>query len=244
MTRRQSILIISISLLAAVTAQGESRIETGDESSPDGTAQPTRIEPPRFRERTDAIANIISKCYSRFARRSDQMGRVVARVNVAPDGSGTVVSVPPGTEAWQEESVRCVVQSLSFEPGTRDGIPVAAEVAVPIAFHIEGTQEVSYLRVATSPEEMERALRHCYPSDSISMATPKFRVDVNTQGRAVKIELVESSGDTSLDEAGVCVLESITFQPTKQNGLAVSSSAIVPVNVRPPRHAGVRTPQP
>lgn len=244
MTRCRSILIIAISLLAAGTAQGDNGVEAGNESSPDATAQSAKIEPPRFRERNETIANHISRCYSLLARRTRQMGRVVVRVSVAPDGSATVVSLPPGTEAWQEQTARCVVKSLSFEPGTRDGVPVAAEVAVPIAFNIEGSQDVSYLRVATSPEEMERALRRCYPADALSIATPKFRVDVNPRGRAVDIKLVESSGDASLDEAGACVLESITFQPTKQGDQRVSSTAIIPVTVRPPRQAAASAPHP
>ena len=171
------------------------------------------------------------------------MGRVVVGVSIAADGNPTVVSVPPGTVDWQEETARCAVRTMSFEPGTRDGVPVAAEVDVPINFSIEGTADVTYLRVATSDEELERALRHCYPADEISMATPKFRVDVDSRGRTVDFELVESSGVATLDEAGACMLESISFQPTKQGDRPVSSTAIVPITVRPPKQAIPRAQQ-
>lgn len=240
MTRRWSALGIAIILLASAVARGES--ETGTPAEP--AVQPGKVEPPRLQARSQAVADQVSRCYSRFARRTSQMGRVVARVNVAPDGSATVASLPPGIEPWQEQTARCVVQALPFEPGTRDGVPVAAEVEMPIAFMIEGVEEVTYLSVATSQEEIERALRHCYPADAISIGTPKFRVAVNSQGRAVKIALVESSGDASLDEAGACVLESISFQPTKQGDQPVSSSAIIPVTIRPPKQAATRAPQP
>jgi TonB family protein len=240
MMRCWSILGTVIILFSSVTAQGES--ETEDPTGP--TIQTGKIEPPRIQQHSRTVAKQISRCYSLFARRTSQMGRVVVRVNVAPDGSPTIVSLPPGIEAWQEQTARCVVQSLSFDPATRDGEPMAAEVEVPVAFMIEGAEEVTYLSVATSAEEMERALRHCYPVDAISIGTPKFRVAVNSRGRAIDIKLVESSGDSSLDAAGACVLESMTFQPTKQGNQSVSSTATIPVTVRPPKQAAARAPQP
>jgi hypothetical protein len=165
------------------------------------------------------------------------MGRVVATVALDGDGKVTAISLPPGVEPWQEQTARCVVEALSFTPATRSGVAVASEVQVPLAFTIEGTEEVTYLKLAANAEEMERALQLCYPVDSIAIATPQYRVTVNSKGKVVKVELAESSGDVDLDEAGACVLESIDYEPTKQGKMRVTSTAIIPVALRPPKQA-------
>jgi TonB family protein len=222
------ISIMAMILLAPAAALGESE---GDE-----------IQPPRMQPRSQSQSLDISHCYSRFARKTGQMGRVVVRVNVAPDGSASVVGFPPGIEPWQEQTARCVVRALSFTPATKGGVPVAAQVDMPLAFTIEGTADVAYLKVAASSEEMESALQACYPPDTLSIATPKFRVSVSSRGRAEDVTLVESSGDKSMDEAGACVLKSIAYEPTKLGKKSVGSSAIIPITVRPPKQATVRTP--
>lgn len=201
------------------------------------SAQSGQIEPPRFQARTSTQESQVSRCYSRFARSTGQMGRVVARVTIEPDGRPSEVSFPPGIEDWQEQTARCVVQVLSYEPATKDGVPIAAEVDMPFVFTMEGSEKISHLKVSSTDEEMELALRDCYPADAIAIAKPTFRVTVSPRGKAVDVELVESSGDVSLDRAGACLLKAIAFQPTTQGKRPISSTAIIPVTVRPPKQA-------
>jgi outer membrane biosynthesis protein TonB len=208
------------------------------------SAQSGHIEPPRIQTRTLTQESQVSRCYSHFARNSGQMGRVVARVTIEPDGRPSEVSFPPGIEDWQERTARCVVQVLSYEPATKDGVPVAAEVAMPFVFTLEGSGKISHLEVASTDEEVERALRDCYPADAISIAEPAFRVTVSRRGKAVDVELVESSGDESLDRAGACLLQAIDFQPTMRGNQPISSTAIIPVTVRPPKQAATGNSQP
>jgi len=206
------------------------------------SAQSADLQPPKMAPLSQAQEAQVSECYSRFARKTGQMGRVIVRVIIAPDGSVSEAGFPPGVAAWQEQTARCVLEVVPFTPGTRDGTPVTAQVNIPIMFSLEESQGVTFVKVKSTDEEMEAALRDCYPADTISIATPKFRVAVSPRGRAVDVELVESSGDDSLDRAGACVLKALNFDPTKQGSQPVSSSAIIPVTVRPPKRAASAAP--
>jgi hypothetical protein len=208
------------------------------------SAQSADLQPPKMAMRSQAQEAQVSACYSRFARNTGQMGRVIVRVTIAPDGSVAEAGFPPGIAAWQEQTARCVLQVVPFTPGTKDGTPVTAQVDMPIVFSLDDSGRVTFLKVKSTDEEMEAALRDCYPADTISIATPKFRVAVSPRGRAMDVKLVESSGDENLDRAGACVLKALNFHPTKQGNEPVSSSAIIPVTVRPPKRAASTAPQP
>lgn len=199
------------------------------------------LQPPRFGPHSRSK---IAGCYSRYAQKTGRMGRIVATVALDADGKVTAISLPPGIEPWQEQTARCVADVLSFMPATRDGINVASEVQLPLVFTIEGAEKVTYLKVAATAEELERALQACYPTGSLAMATPKYRVTVNSSGKAVKVELAESSGDADLDEAGTCVLKSIGYEPTMQGKRRVQSTAIIPISLRPPKRAPGNPPPP
>lgn len=172
------------------------------------------------------------------------MGRFIVTVTLDAEGNVTAVSLPPGIEPWQEQAARCVVRVLTFEPATRDGVAVASQASVPLAFAFEDAAEITYLRMSATADEIEHALQNCYPADSIAMATPQYRVTVNPKGKAIMVKLAESSGDAELDEAGACVLKSIDYEPTKQGKLPVTSTAVIPITLRPPKRAAGKPPPP
>lgn len=49
-----------------------------------------------------------------------------------------------------------------------------------------------------------------------------------------KAELLESSGNTALDEAGACILRYLAFVAARRNGRAGESTLNWPILVRPP----------
>ena len=89
----------------------------------------------------------------------------------------------------------------------------------------------------------EAALQACYPAGAISIATPQYRVTVDSRGRAVEVELAESSGDETLDRAGECFLRTIRYAPTKAGNEKITSTAVIPVTLRPPKRS-TSTPPP
>ena len=190
------------------------------------------ISPPKIQK---GSSGKVGNCYSLYARRTGRQGLLHVVATIEPDGHVSQIEMPPGIDSWQEETARCVMGVLKFEPGTRDGVPVAAKVQVPLNFALEDSEKISILKVASTKPEIEDAYRKCYPPDAFALAEPKYRVTVNAKGKATKIELVESVGDAALDQAGVCMLESVTFQPTMQGKHPVESTAILPVTLRPPK---------
>jgi periplasmic protein TonB len=57
-----------------------------------------------------------------------------------------------------------------------------------------------------------------------------LRVEVNREGRANKVELHRSSGSQKLDEAAIRVVNTWNFVPAKVDGVAITSTVIVPID--------------
>ncbi len=73
--------------------------------------------------------------YPRLARRRGWQGTVLLAVEVKEDGSVGAVSVRTGSPyPILDESALEAVKKWRFTPGTKDGLPVAMEVLVPVHF--------------------------------------------------------------------------------------------------------------
>ncbi len=59
-------------------------------------------------------------------------------------------------------------------------------------------------------------------------------VSIDASGRVRKAELVASSGDETLDSAGVCILHKMSFVPARRNDVSVESTLSWPILVRLP----------
>jgi len=177
-------------------------------------------------------------CYDPAARRAGAEGRLEIVVTVQADGSVGNIEFPPGTEAWQESTARCLVGLATFTPGTRDGVAVASRVRVPVNFTLpdddpERPHELTYPKLISSPDDIEDAYRTCYPPNEVTLAQPKYRVTVNEHGRATDIELVDSSGLDAMDVAGRCMLEHFRFEPMRRDREALRATFVLPVILRP-----------
>lgn len=191
-----------------------------------------RVVPPRLDR--GKLADL-SDCYARSARRAGAEGEIRIKLIVGTDGYVTEYELPAGIERWQEVTADCVVPRLRYVPATRDGVPFAETVDFSLTFALEGSEPLTLARLTASEDEIEGALRSCYPSDQEGSATPEYRVTVNVRGWPSQVMLVKSSGDKKLDKAGACVLKKVRYEPAKRGERAVMSTLLVPLTVRPPR---------
>lgn len=175
-----------------------------------------------------------SNCYPEKIIRLGKMGRMVAVLTIGPDGSVTKLTLPAGNEPWHESTARCIVDKIAFSPGTRDGLPVEAEVELPITLKI-GEGELAAPKLRSTGDELEAAYRACYPAELLSIATVGYRFTISPSGRATKAEVVSGSGNPELDAVGTCILGMLEFTPFKQNGRNLRSNVVWELPIRPPR---------
>jgi TonB family protein len=110
-------------------------------------------------------------------------------------------------------------------------------VLVPLEFNLTANRhydaEVEPPRPRSDEAAILAAYRKCYPADQTAMVTILYRITVARTGRVRKAELVESSGNAALDEAGTCILRNLSFVPARRNGINVESTLNWPLLVRP-----------
>ena len=177
----------------------------------------------------------ISKCYSQTARRAGEEGRLLVTATIEADGSLGQYELPAGVEPWQAETAKCVLGVLKFQPGTVDGVPVAARATFPIIFALIGNPPIQFIKLVSTEAEFDEANRACYPPDLNVSATPKYRTTVSRLGKATKVEVVESSGNKKLDEAGICLLKRLKFQPAMAGDEKIVITSVFPVPLSPPK---------
>ena len=182
-------------------------------------------------------------CYSTYRRRNWLESRATAIVEVAPDGSIVAIKLPEDMPALQKKTVRCLLAKFTFSPAVKDGVPAAGTVFVPLNFELAASGAVTYAKVAASPEEMESALRACYPPDSLAMGEALYEVAVSEAGRATKVTVMKSSGDAALDDAGSCLLAKLAYDPMTRGSKPAASAILLPLKLRPPKRS-TSTPPP
>jgi TonB family protein len=86
-----------------------------------------------------------------------------------------------------------------------------------------------------TPDEIESMYRICYPPDELAVVEPHYRVLMTRTGKVRQIELVESTGVPALDQAGVCMLAKLKFQPARHRGMPIETTVVMPIRLRPHR---------
>lgn len=175
-----------------------------------------------------------SGCYPERVKRLGQLSRIVVTLTIMPDGSVTDVTLPPGSEPWHEETIRCVLDRVTFIPGTLDGLPVAAQATLPIVMQFD-SGKISAPELRSSIEQLEAAYRTCYPPDSLTMASAFYNFIIASNGKVSNPKLVKGTGDPRLDEAGACILKMLEFTPLMQNGRTMKSLVTWELPLRPHR---------
>jgi TonB family protein len=159
-------------------------------------------------------------------------------VRVGTDGRVAETRLPDGVLPWMQEAARCLADRLEFFPARLHLKPVESWTTVPIDFNLTRNP---HERVRLDPPTMRSeageilgAYRKCYPAGRNDEVKINYRIIVTDGGRVRKAEVVRSSGDLALDEAGLCILRELVFVPARRNGVNVEATLTWPILVRPP----------
>jgi TonB family protein len=159
-------------------------------------------------------------------------------VKVGKDGRVLETVLPEGVLPWMEEAAACLKDRLDFYPARLRLEAVESWIMVPVDFNLtRGQHERVRLdppTVRSGDEKIIEAYRECYPTGRSDEARINYRITVTDGGRVRKAEVVASSGDPALDEAGACILRRLHFVPARRNGVNVESAVAWPILVRPP----------
>ncbi|MGH8130679.1 MAG: TonB family protein [Steroidobacteraceae bacterium] len=159
-------------------------------------------------------------------------------VKVGKDGRVIETVLPDGVLPWMEQAGRCVAGRLAFFPARLHLTAVESWITVPVDFNLSRNPH-EHVRleaptVRSDDDQILDAYRHCYPAGRDDQATINYRITVTDGGRVRKAEVVHTSGDAALDQAGVCILRRLAFVPARRNGVKVESTFSWPMLVRPP----------
>ena len=161
---------------------------------------------------------------------------LVARVGT--DGKIKEYELPGGVLPWMQDAVKCVSERLEFFPARLRTLLVESWVLVPLTFGLSSEQHLGAEITPPKPRSDEAtilaAYRKCYPAGETAMSTIAYRITVAKTGRIRRAEVLESSGNAALDEAGACILRSLAFVAARRNGRAVEATLNWPILVRPP----------
>lgn len=134
--------------------------------------------------------------------------------------------------------MECVADRLEFYPARLRTVLVESSTLVPLSFGISDVQHLDPEITPPSRRSDEAAIlkayRKCYPPGQTAMVTINYRITVARTGHVRRAELLESSGNAALDEAGACILRNLVFFAARRNGRAVESTLNWPILVRPP----------
>jgi len=159
-------------------------------------------------------------------------------VKVGKDGRVLETVLPVGVLPWMEEAANCLKERLDFYPARLRLEAVDSWIMVPVDFNLtRGQHERVRLdppTVRSGDEKILEAYRECYPAGRSDEARINYRITASDGGRVRKAEVVTSSGDPVLDEAGACILRRLFFVPARRNGINVESTVAWPILVRPP----------
>ncbi len=219
-------MLAAIALLSGVTARADPVPPAGNAVG----AKPAQDSAARV---AGSKARSFRPCFPRFPQKTELEGRVIADVTIAPDGSVADIVLPVGAVDWQEKAARCLIAKFEFEPAIRNGEPVAGNVLVPL--NLNWDEPITDPQPSSSAAELEEALRACYPVNSLSVATALYLVVVSESGQVENVEMKQSTGDPRLDDASACLVRKISFTPAMRGSRAVSSTAVLPIKLRPPK---------
>jgi protein TonB len=118
----------------AITA----KVQETPRAQPQTQARQAQITPPRIKAKGDRISAAINACYPSASRRLSEEGRVMLTITIDAAGKVGAMAVNQSSGFPRlDGAAECVVRRLPFEPGKRDGQPVAAQATLPIVFKLE-----------------------------------------------------------------------------------------------------------
>jgi protein TonB len=116
-----------------VDSGSEPTIVGGEPRLPSAPFQTPEIQTPDRR-----VKSLVDSCYPAASRRLLEEGRVVVRVVIGADGRATSWAVDHKSRFPRlDAATACVVRSLEFVAGRRNGHAVEATVQLPIVFRLD-----------------------------------------------------------------------------------------------------------
>jgi TonB family protein len=196
-----------------------------------------RVEFPTLPEIRGDLRRVVDYCHAPWTLEDLMEGNVNMIARVGTDGKIKEHQLPAGMLPWMTDATKCVVERLEFYPARLRTTLVESWVLVPLEFNLSYNRhfdaEVEPPRPRSDEAAILAAYRKCYPADQTAMVTIQYRITVEKTGLVRKAELVESSGNAALDEAGACILRLVRFAPARRNGINVRSTLNWPLLVRP-----------
>ena len=190
--------------------------------------------PPRMRE---VNSRLINRCFQRLVPDPRVASRFVVDVQIEADGSVSRRSLPDDAEPWMEKVADCVLARLTFIPGRLDGRPVAAQASLPLVSAPFGfSADLRALQrpsIVATESQIEDAYRDCYPDGLDIQRQLDYKITVSTLGAVMDAVIVRSSGDSRIDEAGICILKRLPFEPAVLEGEIVQTTVTWSILIRP-----------
>lgn len=184
------------------------------------------------------LRSVIDFCHAPWTIDDLKEGSLNLLVRVGTDGRVQEYEMPDGVLPWMADAARCVADELEFYPAVLRTTLLESWVNVPLKFQLTRHRALDAEVTAPSPRSDEAAIiaayQHCYPAGMTAVARIEYRITVAKTGRVRKAELLKTSGDPVLDEAGICILKNLSFLAARRNGRAVESTLNWPILVRPP----------
>jgi len=184
------------------------------------------------------VRSAIDYCHAPWTLEDLKEGELDLPVRVGRDGKVQEFLLPGGILPWMSEAARCVAGQLEFYPAVLRTTLVESWTVVPLNFNLTRDPHLDSEVIPPSLRSDEAAIlaayRKCYPDGHTGEARINYRITVSKGGRAYKVELLETSGDPALDEAGLCILKNLAFTAARRNLRSVESTLNWPILVRPP----------
>jgi TonB family protein len=184
------------------------------------------------------VRSAIDYCHAPWTLEELKEGELDLPVRVGRDGKVQEFLLPGGILPWMSEAARCVAGKLEFYPAVLRTTLVEAWTVVPLDFNLTRDRhldsEVTPPTLRSDEAAIMAAYRKCYPAGHAGEARINYRITISRGGRAYRVELLESSGDPALDEAGICILRNLSFVAARRNLRSVESTLNWPILVRPP----------
>ena len=159
-------------------------------------------------------------------------------VHVGKNGRVVDTVLPEGMLPWMEQAAHCVSGRLEFFPARLHLVAVESWAVVPVDFNLTtDPHERSRLEAPTvrsGEDQILDAYRKCYPPGREDQQRINYRVTIDDGGRVRRAEVIRTSGDDALDQAGICILRRLVFVPARRNGENVEATVNWPILVRPP----------
>lgn len=183
------------------------------------------------------LRRVVDYCHAPWTLEDLKEGTVNLIGRVGADGRMSEYHLPAGALPWMTDAAKCVAERLEFYPARLRTTLVESWVMVPLEFNLSYNRhydaELEPPRPRSREEAILAAYRKCYPDGQTEMITIQYRITVAKTGRVRRAELLESSGNAALDQAGACILRNVSFAPARRNGVNVESTLNWPILVRP-----------